>query len=110
MCCIPDSPPLMRSRMAANRKETPAVREEDRSPAELNISADKVCYIVVKAREFDAKVEPTEPDPGSNPIDSGEREILADYADDPTLGELRSAINDLNDDEIVDLVALAWVG
>ena len=46
---------------------------------ELNISDDKVCYIVLKAREFDAKVEPTEPDPGSNPTDSGEREILEDY-------------------------------
>jgi hypothetical protein len=96
--------------MAANRKETPAVRDGNPPLEELNISDDKVCYIVLKAREFDAKVEPTEPDPGSNPTDNGEREILEDYADDPTLAELRSAIDDLNDDEVVDLVALAWVG
>jgi hypothetical protein len=51
-----------------------------------------------------------DPDPGSNPADDGEREILEDYADDPTLLELRSAIDDLNEDEVVDLIALAWLG
>lgn len=77
---------------------------------ELSISPEKVCYIIIKAREFDAKVEPVEPDPGSNPADSGEREVLEDYDDDPTLTELRAAIDGLNDDEVVDLVALTWLG
>jgi hypothetical protein len=85
-------------------------RNEELPPPELNISADKVCFIILKAREFDAKVDPVEPDPGSNASDDGEREILEDYADDPTLAELRSIIDDLNDDEVVDLIALAWVG
>jgi len=85
-------------------------KSEDVPPPELNISVDKVCYIALKAREFDAKVAPVEPDPGSNPADDGEREILADYDDDPTLAELRSAIDDLNEDEVVDVIALAWVG
>jgi len=96
--------------MTANRKETPMAKSDDVPPPELNISAEKVCYIIVKAREFDAKVPPVEPDPGSNPADDGEREILEDYADDPTLLELRSAIDDLNEDEVVDLIALAWLG
>jgi len=84
--------------------------KEEQDPVELNISTEKVCYIIVKAREFDAKVEPVEPDPGSNPSDDGERAILEDFADDPTLAELREAIVDLNDDEVVDLIAIAWVG
>ena len=84
-------------------KEAPA-------PVEINISSEKACYIIVKAREFDAKVEPVEPDPGSNSSDDGERAILEDYADDPTFQELHDAIADLNDDEIVDLIAIAWVG
>jgi hypothetical protein len=96
--------------MTANRKETPMAKSEDIPPPELNISTEKVCYIIVKAREFDAKVPPVEPDPGSNPADDGEREILEDYADDPTLLELRSAIDDLNEDEVADLIALAWLG
>jgi Protein of unknown function (DUF3775) len=78
--------------------------------AEVNISIETVCFIIVKAREFDAKVDPVEPDPGSNPIDSGEREVLEDYADDPTFVELRTAINNLNEDEVIDLIALAWLG
>jgi hypothetical protein len=84
--------------------------EVEDTPNELNISPEKVCYIIIKAREFDAKVEPVEPDPGSNPVDTGEREVLEDYEDDATLAELREAIDDLNDDEVIDLIALAWLG
>ncbi len=82
----------------------------DDASVEINISLDKVCYIITKAREYDVKVDPVEPDPGSNPADSGESEILADYADDPTAAELKEAINDLNDDEVIDLIAMVWVG
>ena len=85
-------------------------KPEEETVAELNVSAEKVCYIIVKAREFDAKVEPVEPNPGSNPVDTDEREILEDYADDPTQTELRAAIDTLNDDEVIDLIALAWTG
>jgi len=84
--------------------------QAEETPIELNISPEKVFYIIVKARQFDAKVEPVEPDPGSNAADSGEREILVDYGDDATFAELRAAIDGLNDDEVVDLIALAWVG
>lgn len=84
--------------------------EDEAGAIELNISVEKVCYIIVKAREFDAKVDPVEPDPGSNPTDGGEREVLEDYADDPTLAELRTAIDSLNEDEVVDLIALSWLG
>lgn len=77
---------------------------------ELNVGTDTLCYLIVKAREFDAKVDPVEPDPGSNPGDSGEREILEDFRDDPTFIELDEAIRDLNDDEVIDVIALAWLG
>jgi hypothetical protein len=79
-------------------------------PVEINIDPSKVCFIIIKAREFDAKIDPVEPDPGSNEADDGERKILEDYADDPTFEELRGAIDVLNEDEAVDLVGLAWVG
>ena len=76
----------------------------------LNISPEKVCFIIVKAREYDAKVEIEEPDPGSNPSDEDMREVLQDYADDATAQELKEAINDLNEEEQINLVALAWLG
>jgi hypothetical protein len=77
---------------------------------ELNISPEKIGFIILKARAFDAKVDPVDPDPGSNAADDGESEILEDFADDATYAELSSAIDGLNDDEIIDLIALAWLG
>ncbi len=84
--------------------------ETDETPVELNISTETVCFIILKAREYDVKVEPVDADSGSNPGDDGERVVLEDLANDATIVELRTAIDDLNDDEMVDLIALAWVG
>lgn len=76
----------------------------------LTVSPEKVCFIIVKAREFDAKVAPDERDPGSNPTDDREVTVLEDRADDPTYQELIDAIAQLNADEQLDLVALTWIG
>jgi len=76
----------------------------------LSISPEKVCFIIIKAREFDAKDQMTEPDPGSNPSDDKDAAVLEDHEDDPVLEELTSFINSLSEDEQVDLVALAWLG
>ena len=76
----------------------------------LRISSEKVCYIVVKAREFDVKVAPEWLDDGSNPSDDGMMRILEDYKDDPTLAELQSYLRSLDDDEFEDLVALTLIG
>jgi len=76
----------------------------------LTISPQKVCYIVVKAREFDEKEAVVDPDSGSNPSDDQGVAVLEDFAEDPTYEELSSAITNLNEDEQIDLVALAWIG
>jgi Protein of unknown function (DUF3775) len=78
--------------------------------ATLTVRPETVCYVIVKAREFGVKVEPEDLDPGSNPSDDGEVDVLEDFADDPTFEELSSALEALNDDELLDLVALAWIG
>lgn len=78
--------------------------------ADLTISPETVCYIIVKAREFDVKVEPADPDSGSNPADDHEIDVLEDLAGDPTFEEVSSALTALNEDEKLDLVALAWIG
>lgn len=75
-----------------------------------DISTDKVCYLIVKAREFDVKVDVEESDPGVSPPDSDTTEVLQDYADDPTLQEIKTFVDDLNEDEQIDLVALMWLG
>ncbi len=76
----------------------------------MTISPEKVCFIIVKAREFDAKDEVTEVDPGSNPSDDKDIAVLENHRDDPVLEELTSLINSLSEDEQIDLVALAWLG
>ena len=89
------------------RLQQPA-ESEDEGP--LTISPEKVCFIIIKAREFDAKDETTEPDPGSNPSDDMDAAVLEDHEDDPVVEELTSLIGSLSVDEQVDLVALAWLG
>ena len=76
----------------------------------MDVDPEVVCYLIVKAREFDAKVPPVEPDPGSNPSDEQMREVLEDYSDDPVAQEIAAAIDSLNLDQQCDLVALAWLG
>ena len=83
---------------------------EDDVLAELNISREKIWYVIIKAREYDVKVEPAEGDDGSNPADDGETGVLEDREDDPTEAELRAVIDTLNEDEAIELIALAWVG
>jgi hypothetical protein len=70
----------------------------------FTISLDKVCYVVAKARELDVKVAPEELD------DEGMGRILEDYADDPTLAELRGFLRAQGDDELKELLALVWIG
>jgi Protein of unknown function (DUF3775) len=86
----------------------PSADATDESP--LTISPEKVCFVIIKAREFDAKDEVTEPEPGSNPADDMDIEVLEDHEDDPVVEELTSFINSLSEDEQIDLVALAWLG
>ena len=87
-----------------------AKRVEIASPPELNISSEKVAFIIEKAREFDAKEGLSDPDSGSNPTDDGDADILEDKPNDPTRQELFDAIRALNEDERNALIALAWVG
>jgi len=77
---------------------------------ELTIPLEKVCFIIFKAREFDAKDVSTTSDDGSNPSDDGDRSVLEDREDDPVLQELMSLIASLSVDEQVDLVALMHLG
>jgi hypothetical protein len=77
---------------------------------ELAVPLDTVCFLVVKAREFDAQVAPTDVESGSNPSDDRVVDVLEARADDPTQAELVGTIEALNEAELVDLVALMWIG
>lgn len=92
------------------KTSSPPATPTDNDSATLTISPEKVCFIIIKAREFDVKEEVNEPDPGSNPSDDKEAAVLEDREDDPVVEEITSLINSLSEDEQIDLVALTWLG
>jgi hypothetical protein len=88
------------------------VRERVRDAARITgptlaISPEKVCYVILKAREFDVQ----DGAPGDDSETDDEAwSALAVHHDDPTYRELKAFIGSLNQDEQVDLVALTWLG
>lgn len=91
----------------ANIERKGNAEEADISAPEIN--ADKVCYIVAKARELEAEDEGLEPD-DSNPTDDEFRDVLTDEAYESVKQELAAYIDGLDDDEKSELVALTWTG
>ena len=75
--------------------------------AGLDISPTKVGFVIVKAREIAAKVAAW--DDGAT-SDHDAESILESFSDDATQDQLKGFIRDLNEDEQVSLVALAWIG
>jgi hypothetical protein len=81
-----------------------------KTPPSLSIAPEKVCFLIVKAREFDVKDVVTNPGDASNAADDAMISVLEDHSDDPVAQEIRGFIGALNEDEQTDLVALAWLG
>ena len=65
------------SQMQNRKYDSEAETTPDRLPT-LSISIEKVCFVVVKAREFDVKDVATIPDDGSNPTDDCVVGVLED--------------------------------
>jgi len=75
---------------------------------ELQIAPEKVGWLILKARAYDAKVAPAI-EPGDEEEDD-EEQFVENSANDPDVAEIIGFIRALNEDEESDLVALAWVG
>src|SRR6516162_7916048 len=77
----------------------------------LVIPLERLAFIIVKARVFDAEV-PVEPGAvtGADPPDDDERQVLLDTPENPTEQELRDAIDGLGVAERQELLALMWLG
>lgn len=73
----------------------------------LTISPEKVCYVIMKAREFEVQDVASD---GDDVADESSWSALDARRDDPTYRELKAFIRSLNQDEQVDLVALTWLG
>jgi hypothetical protein len=73
------------------------------------INTEKVCFIIVKARELESEDEGVEAD-ASNASDDGFLSVLTDDAFDTVREEIASFIDAMDVDEQAELVALTWVG
>lgn len=76
----------------------------------LNINPESACLIIAKAREFHAKEEVVITEVPESMSDDWALQILADHAEDLTYLEIRDAIEDLEPDQQIELVALMWLG
>jgi hypothetical protein len=76
--------------------------------AGLEISPEKVGFVIVKAREIAVKVAAWEDNGATSDHDA--ESILESFSDDATQEQLKEFIRDLNVDEQASLVALAWIG
>ncbi len=83
----------------------------------LEVNPETVCFLILKAHQYDAKLAPEASDSDGNapPIDEDALDALEEHeddpvAEDPVYEEMKSFIDDMNDDAQVDLVALMWLG
>ncbi len=74
-----------------------------------DINSEKVCFLIVKARELECEDEGVEAD-ASNPADDKSISVLTDEAYETVRSELTEYIDAMDEDEQCELVALAWIG
>jgi hypothetical protein len=80
--------------------------DEDDVP-ELGISTETVCWVIARARAFDAKEAG---DGDSDPDEDDPEAHLLEEEGDTIAEELRDAIAEMNEDQQAALIALAWIG
>lgn len=78
---------------------------------DLSTPLDTICRLIVRARELEAQVPGIDPD-NDDPVDDSDDQydVLEDELDETVQDELRTAIEDLADDQQAELLALALVG
>jgi hypothetical protein len=89
---------------------SPAIKE---SAMELETPLDILCRIIIRAREWDAQVPSNEPDEVSEdgPVSTDDLyDVLIDEKNDSVEEEIAAIIDDLAEDQLAELLALAWIG
>ena len=78
---------------------------------DLETPLDIICRIIQRAREVEAEVPSADAENDDAPIDSDDDlDMLEDDMNSVSADELRTAIDDLADDQQAELLALALVG
>ncbi len=80
------------------------------SEIELEIALKKVCFIILKAREFEAEDTLEREESPSDPHDDMAFDEVEGQEEDSIEEEIVSLIDAMTVDEQIDLVALHWLG
>jgi hypothetical protein len=81
----------------------------------MDIAVETVCYVINRAREVMADLDPLDNETGRHAADDVMREDLPEEDDavsieNPEFDDLKEYIDSLNEDEQAELVALTWIG
>lgn len=76
----------------------------------LHIRLETLCFIIAKAREFQAKENIVIPEVPESPADDWAMQVLADHRDDYSVREIEDTLAELNGRQRAELVALMWLG
>lgn len=84
---------------------------------ELLTPLETYCRLILRAREMEAQVPAEDPDEDADNVDDlddeGEDQALSVLADEINTGveeEVQALLDDLADDQLAEVLAMAWVG
>jgi hypothetical protein len=78
---------------------------------ELSVPLETICRLIVRARELEAQVPTIQTDEDEDPEDSDDEfAVIEDEANEAVEAEVMAVLEDLADDQLADVLALAWVG
>ena len=85
---------------------------------ELLTPLETICRLILRAKELEAQIPAEEPDEDPDDIDdldddgegAGTLSVLEDELNDGVEEEVRATLDDLAEDQLAEILALAWVG
>lgn len=78
---------------------------------ELLTPLETICRLIIRARELEAQVPEIETDDAEDAADSDDEfAVLEDDSDDAVEQEMTALLDDLAEDQLQEVLALAWVG
>jgi hypothetical protein len=83
---------------------------------ELLTPLETICRLILRAKELEAQVPAEDPDDDPDDVDDLDDEggealsVLQDELNDGVEEEIQALLDDLAEDQLAEIVALAWVG
>ncbi len=83
---------------------------------ELLTPLDSICRLILRAKELEAQVPAADPEQDPDDVDDLDDEdgqalsVLEDELNDSVEEEVQAQLDELADDQLSEIVALAWVG